>query len=427
MSRSRMTAAIAAVSAGALAIGLSACSGGGDGASSGTASAEGGSGKMTMAISQSADSNIRKVFQELIDGFQSANEGVTIELLPATNNYEGDMKVKMAAQDLPDIFATHGWSVKRYGPFLENLSNESWAADVNPMLDASMKDEEGNLYAFPSEVDMYGLTYNSDVLAEAGVDPASIDSWDSFNAACDKVIAKGKACIYAGAKDAGWPGNIANLMAPGAYTEADLDSLLEGTFPQEPWKNLSQRVVDWREKGYFNKDYVSASPDDMARALAQADTAFTFTQPTVAAEALSYNPDAKIAYIPIPADVGDNYTIGGEGLNALGVAKNGDVANAKKFLEYLAQPENAAKLVDGTGNPSGLESVKTDLGPLQESFNKVQEAGVPLVSYFDRVYMPNGSWSTMCTAMDSLVTGQGDADASVKMVEAEYKALFGQE
>lgn len=413
---------LGAVSMTALAATLAACGEGADSAGSGS-----GSNELTIAISESADSSIRKTFQQIIKDFQKANPDIKVTMDPASTNYEADMKVKMAANDLPDVFATHGWSVKRYSEFLAPLTDEAWAKDVNKLLDSSMRDKDGQLYAFPVQLDMVGLVYNADVLSQAGVDPASLATWDDFDAACAKIVAAGKAGLFAYAKDAGYPGNLVNLSAYGFYDDDQLGQLQDGTFAEDSWKGVAGLISTWQKKGYVNKDYTSATPDDCAKALAQGNAGFALINNTLAMDALSYNPDAKIAYVPIPgSDIIKPYMVGGEGQTALGVAKNGNVEAAKKFLTYLAQPEVAATLVAGTGSPSGLTTVKADLGSLTDSYTKVQDDGVELKPYFDRTYLPNGMWSTLCTAVDSLLTGQGTPQTTLEQVKAEFTSLYGQ-
>jgi multiple sugar transport system substrate-binding protein len=50
---------------------------------------------------------------------------------------------------------------------------------------------DGTAYGVPFGSNALGLYYNADLLAEAGVDPASVTDWDSLNAAMAQVVAKG--------------------------------------------------------------------------------------------------------------------------------------------------------------------------------------------------------------------------------------------
>jgi multiple sugar transport system substrate-binding protein len=50
---------------------------------------------------------------------------------------------------------------------------------------------DGTTYGVPIGANTLGLYYNQDILDSAGVDPASLTSWDGLNAALDKVTASG--------------------------------------------------------------------------------------------------------------------------------------------------------------------------------------------------------------------------------------------
>ncbi|MEZ5085729.1 MAG: extracellular solute-binding protein [Tessaracoccus sp.] len=396
---------------------LSAC--GGDGNSGG-----GGGDAINMAVTQSADSEIRGVLTDMAATFEEET-GITVNLMPASNQYESDMKVRMGANDLPDIFATHGWSVRRYKDFLEPLENEDWAQHFDPMLDSAMRDAEGHIYALPLELDTTGVLYNRDVLEAVGVDAGAVKTWDDFDTALQKVRDSGVTGIYAGGKNRYYPGNVANLMAPGFYSGADLDALLAGEFSSDQWNDITATIQGWQQDGLFNPDFVSASDDDMSRALAEGNTGMVLGQNSIAANALTYNPDANLGYFPIPNDNGDPYLVGGEGVNSFGVAKSGNVEAAKQFIAFMAQPENAARLVRGTGNPSGLTNVDAELGPLQESFDAAVAAETPLVPYFDRVYLPNGMWGPMCDAIAEIIAGTGTQESSLRTMQDNFTSLYG--
>lgn len=51
---------------------------------------------------------------EIIEAFMAENPGVNVEIQTNTTDYENLMKAKMAANELPDVFMTHGWSLIRY-------------------------------------------------------------------------------------------------------------------------------------------------------------------------------------------------------------------------------------------------------------------------------------------------------------------------
>ncbi|MDQ0213484.1 hypothetical protein [Arthrobacter bambusae] len=77
--------------------------------------------------------------------------------------------------------------------------------------------------------------------------------------------------------------------------------------------------------------------------------------------------------------------------------------------------------------PPGLTDAKMSEGPLNSSYDAyVTQAKTPAVPYFDRVYLPNGAWSTMGNNADSIITKQSDVNGAVQQMESTYKSLFAQ-
>jgi raffinose/stachyose/melibiose transport system substrate-binding protein len=384
------------------------------------------SGKLEFMTGTGIDSDLYKVYQELTAEFVAANPGVEIELVPSSTDHEGEIKTRLASGNIPDIWMTHGWSVGRYGSFLLPLENEAWAKDLNPALEPVMVSKDGHLYAFPIDLDIAGILYNADVLAEAGVSVESIKTWDDFMAACDAVKATGKTPIYNAGKDR-WPtGLYVDWIAPGAMTDDTYNQLLAGTFMPDEYGKSLEMVAMFRDAGYFNPDYSSATTEDISLALAQGQTGFSFLMNFVAVSAYGYNPDAKVGFMPIPAfEGGQPYFISGE-KNALGIWKDGkNVEVAKAYIAFLAQPENLLKLATSTGSAAGLTTVTVDLGGLSESFELTKTT--PSVPYFDRVYMPNGSWDSIVATTEGVLTGQMTYEESIAKITEDFNSLYAQQ
>lgn len=77
---------------------------------------------ITFSLYMTADSAAKPVYEKLIDEFTDKT-GIAVDMSYDTTNYENNIKVQMAAGNLPDVFATHGWSVLRYSDFLEPLDD----------------------------------------------------------------------------------------------------------------------------------------------------------------------------------------------------------------------------------------------------------------------------------------------------------------
>lgn len=413
----RTTIAIAAIAATSLA--LTGCSGGSDGPG-------GGDVELEMQTNFGASDPSLKVLQEITDAYQDENPGVKIDLVPSTDTYEADIKVRLSSGDLPDIWATHGWSLLRYSEFLEPLNERPWAKDFNEALAPAMQNDDGQFFALPIDTDVAGIVYNRTVLKDAGIDPASLTDWTAFEAALKTLKDGGIVPLSSSGKDSWFAGNITDFMGSGDFSEASFDGFLDGTFDEDGYTRILDHVATWQKDGYFNPDYSSATTDDLGRALAEGTTGFVFVQNYLVATALGFNPDADLGYMPIPSEDGTPFLVGGEG-RAYGVAKDSpDKERALDYIDYLAQPENLSKLAGAVGGIPGLTNATSDLGILQASYDEFVAPGdLPLQPYFDRVYLPNGIWDTMVSTTDGVITGQMSPADAVSQMKSSYESLRG--
>jgi raffinose/stachyose/melibiose transport system substrate-binding protein len=399
---------------------LTGCSAGGAGGSGGTA-------KLEFQTGLATSDPILKTLTTMTQKFESTHKNVSINLVPMTNTYEADMKVRLASGDIPDIWATHGWSLLRYSDFLEPLNTRPWAKNFNKALAPAMENKNGQFFALPADTDVAGIVYNKKVLADAGIDPASLITWDDFSAAAAKLKAAGITPISASGKDSWFAGNIADFIASGAVNKAEKAGLIKGNFAPSGYTKILDLVQSWQKNGYFNADFSSATTDDLTRSLAQGKTAFIFVQNYVVASALGFVPGAELGYFPIPSASGKPYLVGGEG-HAYGVSKTSKHKDqAVEYIDFLAQPDNLGKLASAIGGIPGLTNAKSDLGVLQASYEKFVKPGTfPLDPYFDRVYLPNGMWDTMVTTTSGVVTGQSGVAEAVGQVKKQFGTLYGQ-
>lgn len=387
-------------------------------------------GKETLEFqtAQSVDSPLYIQLKEVTAAFEKENPNIHIDLKTGDDSYEPQIKVRLAAKNPPDIWATHGWSLLRYSQFLAPLQDEAWAKNFNEALAPAMKNDEGEFFALPVTAATSGLIINRTVLEAAGVDPAGLTSWDAVSAAADAVKSNGVVPFHlAGSKD-GSAGNLIDWLAPGAFTEEELEKMADGEFQEESYAELLEVLDKMQSEEWTNVDYTSATGDDMARSLAEGKSAFALSSNSLVSTAWTYNPDADLTYMPVPSlDGGDPYLIGGED-TAYGVAKDGDhLESAKKYLAFLAQPENTSKLAASVGYPPGLTNAEADLGKLNEAYEQYGASGTgALEPFFDRVYLPNGMWDTVVTTADGVLAGISTPKEGAATVASDFDTLFKQ-
>jgi raffinose/stachyose/melibiose transport system substrate-binding protein len=385
--------------------------------------------KLSFAVNFTQTEVTYTNFEEIIADFENENPNIDIELanLP---DYEATMKTKMAANDLPDLWTTHGWSVARYSEYLLPLTDQPWISQVDSLIKPVITDANDDIFVLPMDYDVAGVAFNKTVLDEAGVDPFAIKTWDDFKAACEKVKAIGKTPLYiGGAKDDWTVGNFFDWVAPSFLITNEAKNyrteLKDGSFDWNNYKPAAQLFADLIDAGYVNKNVAEGTWPEVGEQLAKGEAAFAFFGNYVISEAQKFNAEGDYGFIPVPAASADDEAtvITGE-RTTVGVWKDSKhQAEALKFVEYLAQAENINKIAAGNLAPTGLtgEGYKSDTGNLAPYFeNATNFRGF---GYFDREYLPNGMWDSLCKTGTGIISNTMTMDDVVSKLKEDYDRL----
>ncbi|MDD2395806.1 MAG: ABC transporter substrate-binding protein, partial [Sphaerochaeta sp.] len=130
--------------------------------------------------------------KDAIDGYaaaySAATPGVTVkvETLGGGADYGGALKAKAQAGQMPDIFVIEGrGGYDIWKDYIADLGDQAWVADT----DLAFK-VDGKVYGFPVAIEGYGLAYNADILAKAGIDPAKLTTRAAYEQAFKTLEAK---------------------------------------------------------------------------------------------------------------------------------------------------------------------------------------------------------------------------------------------
>jgi len=390
----------------------------------GAASAE----QETLTVMTNIVGEPAKVLENIAHDFMKAYPDITVEFSAPGKEYENIMKVKMASQDMPDVFSTHGWAIARYGTFLADLRDEPWAAQIDPSFKPIVTDKDGKVYVLPMDQDKGSPVYNVDVLKQFGIEVPM--TMDELLTACETIKTKGKgsvSCIHIGGAD-DWPmGNIYDFLATPFLVSPEENAqqaLLDGSFDWKQWTPLPALILDMHQKGYLNKDVLTAKFSDSAKAFAEGKTAFGFYGGYLIEEAKKTNPNVNGGLMPVPALArGDQPTfIGGE-KTTWGIWKDTKHLDAaKKFLAFYARPENIKLVAEAQKLMPGLQGVKADIGYAGTYYEKYQS--LRSFPYFDRVFLPNGMWDAMCKNGQELLAEGITAEEYSENMQKEFSRLF---
>lgn len=385
------------------------------------------SGELEMVTN--ASESIFEAVSTILDKFMEENPGVKIDYSTQGSDYEQLMKARMASNDLPDIFATHGWSVVRYSEYLRPLTDQPWASNVEESFLSNIQDKNGDIFVLPINMDMGGIICNQTILDELGAELPK--TWDEFQTVCDQAKEKGYISVFIAGKDSRQPANLLDIAGT-SYLAACEDKgyaaqLDDGSFDWNNWTPVSQLLLGLKEGGYLNVDCVTCDPVDIPARMAENNILFLFSSsPDLIGQALELNPDLKYSMGPVPA-VDESYSqifCGGE-REAYGIWKDTEHEDiCLALIEYLSRPENVKIVCEASGKRPAIQNVDADLGTVADDYAKY--ADIPVYPFLDRVYLPNGMWSTMKTIGSALIGGEMTVDESVKAMETDYQTLRSQ-
>ncbi|MFC5449807.1 ABC transporter substrate-binding protein [Paenibacillus aestuarii] len=367
----------------------------------------------------------QEVVRSITSDFMNENPNIQVELQFPGSEYENMLKVKMGANDLPDVFDTHGWAVTRYGKFLADLKDQPWAEHLTDTIKPVVTDKDGKVYALVLSEAKVGISYNAEILEKYQIKPPK--TYDELMAAAEtiKTQSKGDVTPFFVSGVDGMTGQFQDLFAVPLFLSQeknDAQSLLDGSFDWNKYTKLAQMMLDLKKKGYINEDVSTAKKSDIAQRMAQGKIAFVTGEPTWADDARKINPNIKIGLIPVPSvQPGDTPTFTGGERYTMGVWKDGKhLAESKKLLAFFAKPDNMAKLANVTKVPPGLKGIEA-----KHEFSDFykQYADIRVFPFFDRVYLPNGMWDVMTRDGTSLISEKVTTNQYTEKMKQEYERL----
>ena len=294
------------------------------------------------------------------------------------------LKADFAAGDMPDIFAFDGLqSYKEWENLILDLSGEPWVSKT-----AVAFTYNGKTYGFPVAVEGWGMAYNADVLAKAGVDPKTLVNLAGYKAAFAKIDAMkaelglDSVVSMAAGIEMGWVTahhNFNSLLSNGLpYGDLSVvNNLLAGNVDA---KRLAE-YADWVELLFMYADktiLTTGNYDSQVGAFATGKAAFlhqgNWTDPNMKAA----NATFKMAFAPhgSMAAATDGIFVAAPSFYAVN-KESANVALVKKFLTDLATtPEGHKYMVTDAGMIPAYSGVSLQpSGQLSQSVQAYAAAG----------------------------------------------------
>ena len=301
---------------------------------------------------------------------EATGKHVEVESLGGGVDLQATLKQYYQAGNMPEIFVFEGApDLANWSGMVVDMSDQEWAKDT----DAGFVDESGALVGFPYTTEAIGLAYNKSILEKAGVDPASITGPESMKAAFEKIDSmKDELGITA---VIGYCANATELYWStgqhlfGQYLDAGLarddttyfDLLMQGKLDTERFTAFAE-MVDLFNHYSDPALLVSGNYDMQVSGFAAGKYAFVTQGSWIGSSLTNQYKDQYAAagnfecgYVPYAFIEGID-TILTNAPSHWAVYKDGNVAEAEEFLNWLAGPDGQQIMVQEAGCVSPFKS-----------------------------------------------------------------------
>jgi multiple sugar transport system substrate-binding protein len=354
MTRSHRRRLLAATAALALPLGFGACTGDSGGGSNDDPNADV---TITFWHGWSADSEVAAI-QETIDAFEEANPNIHVKVVGGITDDKINQALRAGGPNAPDVvssfttdnvgqFCSSGAFVD-LTPFLEDSGIDP--AATFPAAQLSYTQYDGNQCALPLLGDAYGLYYNKDAFAAAGIDapPKTMSEFDADALKLTKTSGDTFSQLGFMPNYHGYESTITHFAAQwsptyftteGKSNVADDEALAQA---YEWQKALVEKLGGYgkleKYRNTFGDEWGAKNPFMTGQVAMAIDGEWRAGMIEADAPDLSFG----VAPFPVPDDQADSYGKGYITGTIVGIASTSQKQNAAwKFVQYLTTDTEA--------------------------------------------------------------------------------------
>lgn len=305
---------------------------------------------------------------------ENLNVRIDIQVVP-DEQYATLLKTKLSTNEVPDIFDYNtpvAYSVINARENCVDLSKEAW---VERLVNPGLVMENGKLYGMPRESSSFypAFYYNKKVFNDLGLEEPT--TLEELYTVLDAIKEAGITPIHMANKES-WTTQIymtntftATLgkdKAEEVFYKLRNNKLKHADVPE--FVEVLNTYMTFYDKGYVNKDHMSATYDDSQDAVGKGEAAMMLNGEWVVSGIQTLHPDAEIGAFAIPVETG---LIGsGAFVQGMFIPKASEnVEMAKKVLELWSQPEYLNIFFEE--NPASPAFIDVDPGEVPECVTKM--------------------------------------------------------
>lgn len=328
-------------------------------------SGEGSKEALTLEFFQQKSEEAAQVgYQNIIDKFNEQNPDIKIEM-NTVPDAPTVLTSRVASGDIPVIFTDFPTQLqfrqKVANGYVQDLSEQDFLGNVEQSALDMTKQEDGKYYALPFSRNYMGVWYNMEIFEENSLEVPN--TWEEFVSVCKTLKEKGVTPLGLHGKDPGRVGHTFQCCTvafdPEGVEVIEKAVAGEGKIEgDEGFKKVGEKMLTLLD--YSNEDALALSDMQCYENFANGQYAMCITGSYARGTIMIANPDLKLGVFPLPNDTRET-TNTLSGIDAAvcisAKASEEEKAGAYRFLEFLAQPENAQLFCDAEGAPACITGV----------------------------------------------------------------------
>ena len=354
--------------------------------------------------------------------------GVPVKVITGggSSDYNTVLKAEMQSGREPDIFVIEGPS--GYELWKDKIADQTGADWIQYTAAAYMVD--GKVVGFPVAVEGYGLAYNKSILDKAGIDPATLTTYDAYEAAFEKLDSMKAelgldmvvSMVAGTTNNMTWVTGLHNFnvyltVGNERNDTTYIDQVLQGQVDEERFHQYCQYVALIFK--YSDPDMLlNGTQDSQLAAFANGKAAFYHQGNWMDPSLVALNPDFEIAYAPhaFLHEETDGILVNPPSWYVIN--ENGNKDEALAYLNFLATSEEGANYMvnEAAMVPAFTNVTLAPATPLSKSVMDWNAAGK---TYDWQQYkLPDGfGMGTLGPIYELLASGAIDVDTFETMMK----------
>ena len=303
------------------------------------------------------ESNAIDAMETVINNFNAANPGIKVNFVQVPDTATV-LQSRAQLNEMPDMFGcTTGnmFELMFEDGIIMDLTGQEFLSSVEPS-SLEMSTYNGKNWRLPYSLSCYGLYVRTDIFEEQGL--ALPTTWDELMDVCEKLTAAGitpfalpdKTMVYQ---------RMERMMSFMSEDDSEFKQIAAGELEAKDSKllqnyaNAALQIVN-----YMTPESLGAEYTESYQQLIAGQAAMTINGGWSLATLKDYDPDIKVALIPMPNPTGEESKV------VVSIDTNFCISSSTKhpeeclkFFEYLAQPEVAQVYADKEGSPCVINGV----------------------------------------------------------------------